>query len=125
MQLTRSIVNDTFPGIAGTQGRIFTDNAPFTIPFLNSAFRKLQRRLRNEGVTFPKKNVVLFNMVPVVQADPAVFVSIGYNGYFNGTQNFPTPALPGDCYQPQLLRQRVTGSNLQFSPMQPADGNLT
>jgi hypothetical protein len=37
MQLARSIVNDTFPGIAGAQGRIFTNDAQFTLPFLNSA----------------------------------------------------------------------------------------
>lgn len=123
MELTRSIVNDTFPGIANTQGRIFTDNAPFTLPFLNSAIRKVLRALRNEGCTFPIQDGVILNAVPpVVQADPGVFISIGFEGTFNG-QTTGLPVLPGDCMQVYTVRQRVTGSNLQFSPMpQAAEG---
>lgn len=118
MELSRSIVNDTFTGIAGTQGRILTNDAPFTLPYLNSAFRKVQRRLRNEGVTFPIRDyIVLNNLAPVVQADPAVFVSVGFNGYFNGTTMYASPKLPGDCMQVSVVRQRVHGSNLQFVPM--------
>jgi len=118
MQLARSIANDTFRGIAGQQGRILTNDAPFTLPYLNSAFRKLQRRLRNEGVTFPIVDyTVLQNLTPVVEADPAKFVYVGFNGYFNGTTMFASPKLPGDCMQVSVVRQRVHGSNLQFTPM--------
>ena len=125
MDLARSVVNDTFPGIAGAQGRIFTNNAPFTIPYLNSAFRKLQRRLRNEGVTFPiRDGVVLYNLPPVDEANPAVFVNVNFNGYNNGTRNYPTILLPGDCMQVSVVRQRVTGSNLQFTPMVQAQEGL-
>jgi hypothetical protein len=125
MELARSIVNDTFPGIAGTQGRILTDNAPFTLPYLNSAFRKLQRRLRNEGVTFPiRDGVVIFNLPPVVEADPSKFVSLGFNGYNNGTTMFGNLTLPGDCMQVSVVRQRVTGTNLQFTPMKQAEEGL-
>lgn len=123
--LWRSIVNDTFPGISGTQGRIATDSAPFTLPFLNSAIRNLSRRLRNEGVTFPiKDGVVLGNIPPVVAASPAVFINIGFNGTNNGTTTSSTPFLPGDCMQVYLVRQRVTGSNLPFVVMPEAAGGL-
>jgi hypothetical protein len=124
MQLVRSIVNDTFPGIANQQGRIFTNDAPFTIPLLNSAFRKLQRRLRNEGVTFPiKDNVILANMTPIVQADPNVQVSIGFEGYFDGTTTHATPKLPSDLMQPYRLWEQTAGTNVPFMPMtQPQQG---
>ncbi len=125
MELTRSIVNDTFTGRGGQQGRIFTDDAPFTLPFLNSALRKLQRQLRNEGVTFPIKDGIILNAVPaVVEADPSVFISIGYNGTYNGTTTSATPYLPGDLMQPYVVRQRQTGSNLQFTPMTQAQQGL-
>ena len=125
MDLARSVVNDTFPGIAGTQGRILTNAAPFTIPYLNSAFRKLQRRLRNEGVTFPIRDGIVLNaLAPVVEADPSKFVSVGFNGYNNGTTMFASPKLPGDCMQVSKVQQRVTGSNLQFTPMAQAQEGL-
>lgn len=125
MQLTRSIVNDTFPGIAGTQGRIFTNDAPFTIPYLNSAFRKLQRRLRNEGVTFPiRDGIILQNLTAVATQDPAIFVSVGFNGYFDGLTMHASPSLPGDCMQISVVRQRQHGSNSQFIPMSQAQEGL-
>jgi hypothetical protein len=125
MDLTRSIVNDTFPGISGTTGRIFTDDAPFTIPFLNSALRKVQRKLRNEGVTFPIVDGALLNAIPAVVApNSSVFINIGFSGTNNGTTNSPVPALPGDCMQVYSVRQRLSGSNLQFTPMQQSQGGL-
>ena len=124
--LWRAIINDTFPGIAGTQGRIATDSAPFTMPYLNSAIRKVNRMLREEGVTFPiKDGILLENLAPVVTADPSLFVNVSFNGYNNGTTNFAVPFLPGDCMQIYKVQQRVTGSNLQFTPMGQAREGLT
>src|SRR5438105_10724983 len=124
MDLARSIVNDMFPGIGGTNGRILTDDAPFTLPYLNSAFRTLQRKLRNEGVTFEiKDNIILLNLAPVVAQDPAVQVNVSYNGYFNGTTMSPTPILPSDALQIYAVWERQTGSNVNFREMvQPQEG---
>lgn len=125
--LWRSIVNDTFTGKNGVSGsgRIATDDAPFTLPYLNSAIRKVLRDLRNEGVTFPIKDGVILNAVPaVVQSDPSVFVNIGYTGTNNGTTTSATPALPGDVMQVYVVRQRQTNSNLQFTPMRQAQEGL-
>ena len=125
--LWRAIVNDTFTGVSGVagSGRIATDDAPFTLPYLNSAIRKVLRDLRNEGVTFPiKDGVILGNIPPVVQSDPSVFVNIGYTGTNNGTTTSATPALPGDVMQVYTVRQRQTGSNLQFTPMRQAQEGL-
>src|SRR5262245_18586596 len=83
-ELWRAIVNDTFTGVSGKQGRICSDDAPFTLPYLNSAFRKVQRKLRLEGVTFPiKDNVILENLTPVVTQDSKVQVYVGFNGYYD------------------------------------------
>ena len=124
MELVRAIVNDTFPGIANQQGRIFTNDAPFTIPFFNSAFRTLQRMLRNEGATFPiKDNVILSNMTPVVTTDANVQVTIGFDGYFDGTTMHATPKLPSDLLQPYVLEEQTVGSGFPFQPMtQPQEG---
>jgi hypothetical protein len=124
MQLARSLVNDTFPGVGGAQGRILTDTAPFTLPYLNSAFATLQRKLRIEGVTFPiKDNVILSNLTPVVKVDPGVQVFVGFNGYFDGTSMHPSPQLPSDCMQPLLLQEQTVGTNTPFAPMiQPEEG---
>lgn len=125
MQLVRSICNDTFPGIAGAQGRIFTNNAPFTLPYLNSAFRKVQRKLRLEGVTFPiKDNVVLSNLTPVVTTDANVQVYVGFNGYFDGTTMHASPTLPSDLMQPLYLWEQTVGSGFPFQPMTPPNGSV-
>ena len=49
MNLARSIVNDAFAGATQTagEGRVLTDNAAFTLPYLNSAIRKMAQVLRN------------------------------------------------------------------------------
>lgn len=125
MELVRSIVNDTFPGIAGQQGRVFTDDAPFTLPFLNSALRTLQRKLRNGGVTFPDKdNVILSNLTPVVTASTSVQIYVGYNGYFDGTTLHPTPKLPNDLMQPYVVWEQQANSGLAFAPMQQVQEGL-
>lgn len=125
LNLWRTIINDTFPGVNGTTGRIATDSAPFTIPTLNRALRLLLRKLRNEGVTFPTKdNYIMYNVTPVQTVSPNVQVYIGYNGYFDGSQMHPTPTLPTDMMQPYEVSEQNVGSNLPFQPMCQPQGGL-
>jgi hypothetical protein len=127
MNLARSIVNDTFPGLTNTpgEGRILTDSAPFTLPYLNSAFATLQRKLRLEGVTFPiKDNVILFNLTPIVSEDPNVQVFVGYNGYFDGTSMHASPVLPSDFLQPLDVEEQTVGTNTPFTPMTRFQGGF-
>jgi hypothetical protein len=44
-----------FPWDCGAQGRIFTNNAQFTIPLFNSAYRKLQRKLQPKARHFQSR----------------------------------------------------------------------
>jgi hypothetical protein len=123
ISLARARVNDTFPGIAGAEGRILTDTAPFTLRYLNSALRKLQRKLRLEGVTFPiRDNVILTNLTPVSAQDPSIQVFVGYSGYFDGALMHATPMLPSDLVQPLEVSEQMVGSNVQFTGMTPMRG---
>jgi hypothetical protein len=125
MELVRSLVRDTFAGVGGQQGRIFTDDAPFTLPFLNSAIRWMNRQLRNEGVSYPiVDNWVIPALGPQASQDPGVVVNISFNGYFNGLVMDGTKLLPADLFQPLVVKQRVTGSNLPFVEMIPAQRTL-
>lgn len=120
-------MNDTFTGLQGPGGgRIATDNAPFTLPFLNAAIASLLRKMRNEGCNFPIEDFfILENLPPVPTPDPSKFVAISYNGTNNGTQNFATPVLPGNLTQVYRVRARVTGSNLQFVDVPQAKEGLS
>ncbi len=125
MQLVRSNVNDTFPGVGGSQGRIFTNDAQFTIPYFNSAFRTVQRKLRIEGVTFPiKDNAILYNLTPVVTTDANVQVYVGFNGYFDGTIMHANPRLPSDLMQPLFLWEQSVGTGFPFQPMTIPNGSV-
>jgi hypothetical protein len=125
MELARSIVRDTFPGINGAQGRIFTDDAPFTLPFLNSAIRWMNRQLRNEGVTYPiVDGFTIFGLTPQASQDPGVTVNLSFNGYFDGMVMNGNIVLPADLFQPLVVKQRVSGSNLPFVEMIPAQRSL-
>ncbi len=123
--LARATVNDTFPGIGGTEGRILTDSAPFTLRYLNKALRRLQRKLRLEGVTFPiKDNVILTNLAPVSSQNPAIQVFVGYSGYFDGSIMHATPMLPSDLVQPLEVQEQNVGTIVQFSPMMRHQGGI-
>lgn len=125
MDLARAYVNDMYPGIAGTSGRVLTNNAPFTIPYINSALRTVNRKLRNEGVTYPiKDNVILANLTPVIQADPSIQVFVGFDGYFDGTSNHASPKLPSDCLQVFDVQEQTDGTDLPFSPMAQPQGGI-
>lgn len=123
MLLARSFVNDTFPGATNTpgEGRTLTDSAPFTVPFVNSAIRQLQRILENNGVgTFTVDNWIL-QLSPSPTVDPAAQAFIDYTGYFDNTNMNAIPTLPPDLLIPLELWERTTGSNLPFQHMTNMD----
>src|SRR5258708_9389526 len=121
--LSRSIVNDTFPGLAGQQGRILTNDAPFMLPYFNSAFRWLQRKLRNEGASFPIiDNWILPGLTAVISANPDVQTYVSFAGYFDGTSMHATPRLPSDCLQVLEVQERTSATNLPFCPIYQPQG---
>lgn len=125
--LVRSIADDTYPDLAGTPGggRVFTNDAPFMLPLFNSAFRWIQRKLRNEGATFPIIDNVILPALPIVASpDPAIQTYVSFNGFFDGTNMFKVPRLPSDCMQVLEVQERGTGTNLPFCPIFQPEGGL-
>ena len=122
MELARAAVNDMLRTAAGS---ILTDTAPFTIPMLNSAVRRTQRYLANNGLLSNVVDNAILAAIPVVgNQDPATQVTISATGYFNGVNTFSNPVLPPDLILPLSLAQRQTGSGAQYTPMTPAKGPL-
>lgn len=125
MDLARANVNDMYPGISGTSGRILTNAAPFTIPYVNSAIRTISRKLRNEGCTFPiNDNVILGVMKAVASPSPNIQTYLSFDGFFDGVQMNATPKLPSDCLQVFEVGEQTAGTNLPFGPMVQPPGGL-
>jgi hypothetical protein len=136
MNLVRALVNDSQAGETGTpgEGQIITDNpavSPFTQPFLNSAIREVYRELRNAGQpTLIKDNVQVLGLTPLVSPtlgagapDPAVQVSLGFEGYFNGLELNADLKLPSDVITLERVWERQTSSSGSYIPMdQPQFG---
>src|ERR1700756_3837539 len=99
--LVRSLLNDA-------AGNLFTDTA--LLPYVNSAYRKLQRALANiESGAFLTDNVLL--VVPAVaQADASAQVSIT-------DATAPPNQLPTDLLVPVKLWERANGSTDDFVEM--------
>jgi hypothetical protein len=99
--LVRSLLNDA-------QGNLFTDAV--LLPYVNSAYRKLQRALGNAGGGgFLTDNVTL--IVPAVTTpDPSLQVSI--------TDSTPPPnQLPTDLLLPEKIWERPNASTQDFVEM--------
>src|SRR6516164_8369263 len=118
MNLARALINDM---IRATGGQILTDTAPYTVFFLNSAIRKTQRYLANNGLlSNVVDNAILTPITPVANQDPATQVFISALGYYDGSTTHSSVVLPPDLILPLSLMQRQTGSGAQFTPMYPA-----
>lgn len=120
MNLARAYVNDAF---RGGQGRILTNQAPFTVQYLNGALGHLQDKIGNNAITLIKDNVILTPITQLPGPNPATQIYISFQGFFNGTIMVPQPVLPSDCRTVLEVWERQTGSGLQFVPMtQPMYG---
>jgi len=99
--LARALLNDA-------AGNLFTDGV--LIPYLNAAYRKVQRALANVGVSaFVTDNVTV--IVPAVTAaDASLQVSIS-------DATAPPNQLPTDLLRPVRLWERASGSSDNFVEM--------
>jgi hypothetical protein len=100
-QLVRALLNDA-------AGNLFTDG--LLLPYLNSAYRKVQRALANCGAgTFIVDNAVV-TVPAVAAADPAAQVVIS-------DAAAPPNQLPTDLLVPMKLWERAAGSGEEFVEM--------
>lgn len=122
MNRARAFVNDAFRGGAG---RILTNQAPFSVEYLNAALEELQDKIGNNGViTLIKDNVILGPIPALSAADPTLQISIAYTGFYNGTSWTATPALPSDCRAVLRVWEQQIGSGLPFQDMQQSQDGL-
>jgi hypothetical protein len=121
MNRARAIANDSY---RQGKGRILTDDAPFTVEYLNGALEELQDRLRNNAViSLIQDNIILGPITALAGVNPAIQVAITYNGFFNGTEMVAEPRLPSNLMAPLVISERQIGSGLPFQPMmQPREG---
>jgi hypothetical protein len=131
--LVRSLVNDDGEGATGTpgEGQIVVDNSPSLTRFLNSAIGEMYRELRNVGTKSLIADNYIVENLPVLDGPygsaapaPETQVSLGYTGFFDGTQMWPNLTLPINMLMPVEVWQRQTGSEISFSPVPQAQGGL-
>ena len=105
--LVRSLLNDA-------AGALFSDAV--LLPYVNSAYRKVQRALANiESGTFLTDNVLLV-VLAVAQADASVQVSLT-------DATAPPNQLPTDLLVPMKLWERANGSSDDFIEMTDLTGH--
>jgi len=102
LDLARSLANDA-------AGAVFSDAV--LLPFLNSAYRALQRELAESGVS-----------VLVSQVDIDLPLTDGVTNTV--ISDVSTPQLPTDLLVPHQLWEQATGSSDIFSPMEKITGGL-
>lgn len=120
MQTARVRVNDA---IASINGDILQDIQPFTLTFINAAWRRFQELLVNYGVTWFKPEQIFSAVAAVTNADPASQQWISWTNFFDGTTLQPAPVLPQNFISPLILWERATGPN-NFLPMDKIDNGL-
>jgi len=102
LNLTRSIMNDA-------AGAVFSD--PVLMPFLNSAYRELQRQVAESGVS-------------VLTGQDDIDLPLT-NGLTNTEiSDVTTPQLPTDLLAPQQVWEQATGSSDMFIPMEKITSGL-
>jgi hypothetical protein len=131
--LFRSLINDTAnnttgsgTGTGSTAGLIMPNSNPDLVTILRSAIRTTYSDLRNIGE--PQliiDNYILSGIPPLAQADPAVQVSLGYMGYFNGFSWSNQWVLPVGVTRVLAMWERATNTGDNFISMTPAPFGLS
>lgn len=134
--LIRTLVNDDGAGATGTvgEGQIIVDDATVSVKLrnaMNSALLWLYQSMGNIGdPTLVADNYIVLNL-PVIHGvngigspDPSSQVSLGYAGFFDGTQWHSDFKLPANMVEPTRIWQRITSTNLPFKPVPQAQDGL-
>lgn len=130
--LFRSGINDTFNNTEGSgtatgdeAGLIMPNNNPDLLTFMDSAIQETFSDLRNVGdPELILDNYIISGIPPLMTPDPAVQVSLGYMGYFNGFTWDPTRVLPISVSKMLGMWERSSNTNSDFYPMAPAPFGL-
>ena len=119
--MARVRLNDAIQGLGGD---IITDSNPFTLVYINAAWRRFQETLVNYGVTWFKPELILSGVPATTNTDPGSQCNFNWVQYFDGTSNQTTPVLPQNFISPLILWERVSGSRGSFLQMDRIDNGL-
>ncbi len=121
LNFARARINDSILTIAGN---LLADSQPYTFTLLNAAFRHLQEDLANAGCPAFTNEAILSNLPIVAFNDPAVQVWMSCQYFFDGSSYWNTPVLPFDCILPLRIWERQSGTQNQFTQVNPANDGL-
>jgi len=107
-------LNDELTTLLPVGGRLLKNNQIFSQQVTNTAWRKTQEYLGERGYARLLDEVVMFALPVVAIADPAVQVRLEWTGYFDGTNYFPSPALPRNLNHPLKVWERWSGQAAAF-----------
>jgi hypothetical protein len=107
-------LNDKMPSLQAYSGKLLDETQATTQQAFNSGWRRLQENLAECGVERFKGDIVISNIPPVTNMDPASKCYISWVEFFDGT-NFQTqPVLPSELVTPLWMSERPSNSNLPF-----------
>jgi len=110
LNLARGRLNDSIVTTQAVSGKLLDMTQPQTQVLTCSAFRKFQEKLANLKYSGSEQEMDFAGVPGVTSMDPLVQVSIGFNGYFDGTVLQPAPALPQNLIRPYKLWERPSGT---------------
>lgn len=125
MTFVRLLIND---GQNGLQGQELSDDSPYTPWIINLAYSNLQDDLEDtnvESVTTAEAIVGPLSAAPSAASDPNTQIRLGYNGYWDGTNDTDGEVtLPGDLVMPLRVWSRPAGSVQPFLPVKQQFGGI-
>lgn len=125
--LFRAQINDSANNTMGSgtgsgdqAGLIMSNSNPDLLTFMDSAIQELFSDLRNVGdPELILDNYIVTGIPPLTAPNPAVQVSLGYMGYFNGFTWDPTRVLPISVSKMLAMWERQSSSSGTFSSVSP------
>jgi hypothetical protein len=111
LNTARVRVNDAIVSIGG---EVLTDNAAFTLVYVNAAWRRLQEFLANAGFAAFTNETFIPNIPITGTADVGAFSFINWFGFSNGATTGMSPVLPGDLIAPMALWERKSGGSTYY-----------
>lgn len=116
LNLARVRLNDA---IASLSGDVLTDNAPFTQPLTNAAWRRMQAQFSELGSPKQVNQGVVYSLPPVANQDVSTYCWMNWSQFFDGYEYFTTPVLPADLIAPIDIweRQQLSPDTAQFYEM--------
>jgi hypothetical protein len=111
-------LNDQLNTTVPVSGKILVNTQAFSQQTVNTAWRKFQEFLANLGYVALVDEILIENVPPTTDLDPASQVYINWFGYFDGTTLQTAPVLPQSLITPLRVMERQTGTQASLIPME-------